>query len=162
VLSLLGDLFPYYIPDLTALAVPFPTHSSPFPPHLECRIVVHPRIVRPRKRFASCLDLAFLKEHRGRHTPSPSIWKLVPDWVWSQSGVADTAEVLQLDVPVPVEVLRPRDKYVQTTLDAVEDIRFCEKLFDDWMIELDKCVANRFSQPRVPSNHNNGFTVTES
>jgi hypothetical protein len=44
------NLFPYYNPDLTALAVPFPIHSSPFRPHLGC-LIVH-----PRKRFASCLD----------------------------------------------------------------------------------------------------------
>jgi hypothetical protein len=71
-------------------------------------------------------------------------------------GVA--LEDLLPGVAVPVEDLRPRAKYVQITLTAAYDIRFCEKLFDDWMIELDKCVANRFSQPRVPSNHNDGFT----
>jgi hypothetical protein len=51
--------------------------------------------------------------------------------------------------PVPVDDLRPRAKDVQLTLDAVEDIRFCEKLFDKWMSELDKCAAKRFSRPRI-------------
>jgi hypothetical protein len=59
---------------------------------------------------------------------------------------------------VAVEDLRPADQYVQITLAAVYDIRFCEKMFDDWMTQLDKCVANRFSQPRVASNDNIGFT----
>ena len=46
---------------------------------------------------------------------------------------------------VAVEDLRPRAKYVQTTLDAVKDIHFCEKLFNNWMTELDKYVLeNRF------------------
>ena len=62
------------------------------------------------------------------------------------------------DVVVPVDDLRPRFKTVQITLDTIEDIRFCEKLFDKWMAELDKCVANRFSRHRVPSNDSNGFT----
>jgi hypothetical protein len=65
----------------------------------------------------------------------PSTW---PDvftfdyWVWPRPGVP---------VPVPVEELRPRAEYVHITLTAVHDIRFCEKLFDEWMTELDKCVA---------------------
>jgi hypothetical protein len=133
------NLFPYYNPDLTALAIPFPTHFSPFPPHLGCWIV------HPRKRFASGLDLAYLKEHRGRYTPLPSIWTRFLNWVRPSLGVA-------------VEDLRPADQYVQITLAAVYDIRFCEKMFDDWMTQLDKCVANRFSQPRVASNDNIGFT----
>jgi hypothetical protein len=89
----------------------------------------------------------------------PSIWVLVPDWMRPLSGVAVTVENLRQDIAVPVEVLRPKDKYLQTTLDAVDDFQFCEKLFDNWMTELDKCViANRFSRPHVPSNDNNGFT----
>jgi hypothetical protein len=60
-------------------------------------------------------------------------------------------------VAVAVEDLQPKAKYVQMTLDAAEDIRFCEKLFDEWMTELNKYVANRFSQPRVPSYENKGF-----
>jgi hypothetical protein len=61
---------------------------------------------------------------------------------------------------VAVEDLRPGDKYVKITLAAVYDIRLCEKIFDDWMTQLDKCVlvADRFSPPRVPSNDKNGFT----
>jgi hypothetical protein len=77
-------------------------------------------------------------------------------------AVADELEDLgsvRSDVTVAVEDLRPRVKHVQITLTAVDDIRFCEKLFDKWMAELDKCVANRFSQHRVPStNDNTGFT----
>ena len=92
-------------------------------------------------------------------------------------GVADTIEDLLSNVAVAVledprpgvtvedpppgvaaEDLRPRAKYVQIVLDAVDDIRFCEKIFDDWMTELDKCVANRFSRPRVSSDDNHGFT----
>ena len=88
-------------------------------------------------------------------------------------GVADTAEDLgpgfagALEdlgpgVAVAVEDLRPRAKYVQITLAAIYDIRFCDKIPDDWMTELDKCVANRISQPRVPSNDNNGFTESRA
>jgi hypothetical protein len=158
-LSARRNLFPYYNPDLTALA----THFSPFPPHLGCRIV------HPRKRIASGLDLAYLKEHRGRYRPSPSIWTRVLGSV-PHLGVADTVEDLISSVAVTVledllpsvavavEDLRPRAKYVQITLAAVKDIRFCEQLFDNWMTELDECVANRISRPRVPSNDNNGFT----
>ncbi|KAI0269545.1 hypothetical protein BGY98DRAFT_1190299 [Russula aff. rugulosa BPL654] len=47
-------------------------------------------------------------------------------------------EGVRRDVKVPVDDLRPRDKDVQITLDAVDDIRLCEKLFDKWMTELDK------------------------
>jgi hypothetical protein len=139
--NLFPYLFPYHNPDLTALALPFPTHFSSFPPHLRCWIV------HPRKRFASGLDLAYLKEHRGRYTPLPSIWTRVFNWVWPALGVA-------------VEDLRPEDKYVGKTLAAVYDIRLCEKIFDDWMTQLDKFVENCFSQPgpRVPSNDDNGFT----
>jgi hypothetical protein len=83
--------------------------------------------------------LAYLKEHRGRHTPSLSLWTLVPNWVRPHSSVADTVEDPRQDVAVAVEDLRPRANYVQTTLTAVNDIRFCEKLFaDNWMTELDK------------------------
>jgi hypothetical protein len=53
-------------------------------------------------------------------------------------------------VAVAVEDLRPRAKYVQITLAAVYDIRFCEKLFNDWMTEMDKCVANRFLSASCP------------
>jgi hypothetical protein len=53
-------------------------------------------------------------------------------------------------VAVAVEDLRPRAKYVQITLAAVYDIRFCEKLFNDWMTEMDKCVANRFFSASCP------------
>ena len=55
---------------------------------------------------------------------------------------------------VPVDDLRPSVDNVEITLDAVFDIRLCENLFDKWMIELDKCVTNLFSWPRVPSNDN--------
>jgi hypothetical protein len=102
-------------------------------------------MIHPRKQFASGLDLAYLKEHRGRYAPLPSIWTRVLKWVSPPLGVA-------------VKDLRPRAKYVQTTLAAVKDIRLCEMIFDNWMTELDKYIANRFSQPCVPSNHNNGFT----
>ena len=62
------------------------------------------------------------------------------------------------DVVVPVDDLRPRFKTVQITLDAIEDIRFCGKLFDKWTTKLNECVANLFSRHRVPSNDNNVFT----
>ena len=81
----------------------------------------------------------------------------VLDWM-HYLGVAVAVEDVQLGVTVAVEDLRPKAKYVQTTLAAVKDIRLCEKIFNNWMTELDKCVANRFSQPRVPSIDNNGFT----
>ena len=61
----------------------------------------------------------------------------------SHSGVAVAGAA---NVAVPVDDLRPRVKNVQITLDAVDDIRFCEKLFDKWMTELDKCVASLFSR----------------
>ena len=86
----------------------------------------------------------------------------VPDWVWRHSDVTDSVDDLGPDVAVPVDDLRPRAKNVQITLDAVDDIRFCEKLFDKWMTELDKCVANHFSQRHVPSNDNIGFTVSRA
>ena len=54
------------------------------------------------------------------------------------------------DLAVQADDLRPRAKNVQVTLDAVDDIRFCEKLFDKWMSELDKCVANRFFSASCP------------
>ena len=146
---------PISYPDLTALAVPFPTHFSP--PLFPCRIA-HAGIFYPRKRFASGLDLAFLKEHRGRSSNGTP----VPDWVWRHSDVADSVADLEPDVAVPVDDLRPRAKNVQIILDAVGDIRLCERIFDNWMTELDKCVANRFSQPRVPSNDNNGFTESRA
>jgi hypothetical protein len=127
--------------------------------------------------IASGLDLACLKEHRGRHTPSPSIWTRALNWVYDLGVVVahedqrlgGVLENLQqaaegASVPVAVEDLRPRAKYVQITLAAVYDIRFCEKLFNDWMAELDKCVlvlANRFFSASCLSpytNDNNGFT----
>ena len=64
-----------------------------------------------------------------------------------RSGVSVTGAA---DVVVPVDDLRPRFKVVQTTLDAIEDIRFCGKLFDKWMTELDRCVANPLSRNGVP------------
>ena len=83
-------------------------------------------------------------------------------------SVADTIEDLlpgavvaaleDLRPGVAVEDLRPRAKYVQIILDSINDIQICEIIFDNWMIELDKCVANRSSRPRVSSNDNNGFT----
>jgi hypothetical protein len=79
------------------------------------------------------------------------------NWV-HDFGVAVTVEGPRPDVAVPVEDLLPRAKYVQITLAAVNDIRFCETIFDKWMTELDKCVVNRFSQHRAPSNDNNGLT----
>jgi hypothetical protein len=110
-------------------------------------------MVHPRKRFASGLDLAYLKENRGRDKSLPSIWTYV-------SKPLDV--VIELIVgdfdSVPVEDLRPKPTYAQITSAAANDIRFCEMLFDQWMTELDKHVANRFSQPRVPSNDNDGFT----
>jgi hypothetical protein len=75
---------------------------------------------------------------------------LVPNWVWPHSSVADTVEDPRQDVAVAVEDLRPRAHYAQTTLAAVNDIRFCEKLFNDWMTELDKCVAIRFLSASCP------------
>jgi hypothetical protein len=86
----------------------------------------------------------------------------VPDWVRPHPNVADSVDDLGPDVAVPVDDLRPRAKNVQITLDAVDDIRFCENLFDKWMTEFDKCAANRFFQPRVPSNDNNGLTVSRA
>ena len=70
----------------------------------------------------------------------PSNGMLVPDWMWPHSGVVVTVEE-RPDAAFPVDDLRLRAKDVQITLDAVNDIRFCEKLFDQWMTELDKCVA---------------------
>jgi hypothetical protein len=80
--------------------------------------------------------------------------------VLSPTSITDTVKDLRPNDPVAVAVedLQPKAKYVQMTLAAAEDIRFCEKLFDGWMTELNKYVANRFSQPRVPSYENNGFT----
>jgi hypothetical protein len=75
-----------------------------------------------------------------------SIWTRVLNWV-HDLGVTVAGAA---NVAVPVDDLRPRAKHVQITLDAVDDIRFCEKFFDKWMTVLDKCVANRFSWPRVP------------
>ncbi|KAF8497561.1 hypothetical protein F5888DRAFT_297765 [Russula emetica] len=63
------------------------------------------------------------------YTPWPSIWTRVLNWVRPRLSVA-------------VKDLRPEAKYVQNTLSAVNDIRFCEKLFDDWMTELDKVMSN--------------------
>jgi hypothetical protein len=73
-------------------------------------------------------------------------------------GVTVADEGLHPGVAVADEDLRPRSKHVDNNLLAVYDIRFCKMLFDEWMTELNKCVANRFSQPRVPSNDNNEFT----
>ena len=118
--------------------------------------VFHPRVVHPHmslfypsKRFTSGLDSAYLTEHRGRSTPSPSIWTRLVQWVpdFGFTGAAGVA--------VPVDDLRPRAKHVQITLDAVDDIRFCETLFVGWMTELNKCVANRLPWPHVPSHDNN-------
>ena len=78
--------------------------------------------------------MAYLKEHRR-----------------SGAGTADVATV-------PVDDLRPRVRNVELTLDAVFDIRFCEHLFDNWMAELDKCVANHFSRPHIPCDDNTGST----
>ena len=77
--------------------------------------------------------------------------------MWPPSSVAYAVGDLQLGVAVPVEDLRPKPKYAQITFAAVYDIRFCEKLFDQWMTELNKCVANPLSRPRVQSNVNNGL-----
>jgi hypothetical protein len=63
---------------------------------------------------------------------------------------------------VPLDNLRPSAKNVQITLNALKDIRSCGKLFDKWMTELDKCVANPFSRHRVPSNDNNIFTESRA
>ena len=79
--------------------------------------------------------------------------------VQSHSGVSVTGAA---DVAVPVDDLRTRDKNVQITLDAIEDIRFCKKLFDSWMTEMNKCVANLFSRHRVSSNNNNDFTESRA
>ena len=73
-----------------------------------------------------------------------------------------TLNAIQGDVVVPVDDLRPRFKTVKIIVDVIEDIRFCEKLVDKWMTELDKCVASRFSRHRVPSNDNNGFTESRA
>lgn len=70
---------------------------------------------------------------------------LVPSWArpHSDSDVTVTAGDLRPNDPVAVAVedLLPKAKYVQMTLDAAEDIRFCETLFDGWMAELNKYVA---------------------
>jgi hypothetical protein len=130
-------------------------HFNPFPPHLGCPII------QPRKRFVSGLDLAYLKEHRRRDGPLPSMWTRV----FEPLRVAIAGFIvgdLQVDVTVPVTVevedLRPKPTYAQVTCAAARNIRSCEKLFDKWMTRLDRCVANLFSQPRVPSNDNNGVT----
>jgi hypothetical protein len=88
-----------------------------------------------------------------------SIWTRVLNWVHdfvdlgvTVAGPADVA------LAVPVDDLRPRARHVQITLAAVHDIRFCEKIFVNWMTELDKCVANPFSRHLISSNDNNGFT----
>ena len=86
----------------------------------------------------------------------PSIWT----HFFKPLGVAVAALIpgdIQLDVAVSIEDLRPKSTYAQITSAAANDIRFCEKLFDQWMAELDKCVANRFSQLRVASNDNDEF-----
>jgi hypothetical protein len=113
-------------------------------------------MVHPRKRFALGLDLAFLKEHR-RDKPLLSMWT----HIFKPLGHAIAAFIvgdLQLDVEVPVEDLRPNPTYAHITFAAVNDIRLCEMLFDKWTTELDKCVANRLSQPRVATNDNDWFT----
>jgi hypothetical protein len=46
------------------------------------------------------------------------------------------------NVAVPVDDLRPRAKDLQITLDAVDDIRFCEMLFDKWMTEFDNVTSD--------------------
>jgi hypothetical protein len=97
-------------------------------------------IVHPRKQFSSCSDsgLAYLKEHRGRYTNHQS------ESFWTRIGNA-ISEIVQMVLKVPVEDLRPKRQYVQMTSAAVNDIRFCKLLFNEWMTMLDKCVANRFS-----------------
>ena len=45
---------------------------------------------------------------------------------------------------VAVEKLRPDAAYTRRILAAVNDIRFCEKMFDSWMTPLNKCAATRF------------------
>jgi hypothetical protein len=112
----------------------------------------------PQSVICFRLDLTYLKEHRGRRTPLASVLARVINWV-HDLGVAVAGAA---NVAVPVDDLRPRAKDVQITLDAVDDIRFCENLFDKWMAELDKCVANRFSRYRVPYNVNNGFTESRA
>jgi len=82
------------------------------------------------------------------------MWTRTPEWVCDLGVVED----LLPDVAVAVEKLQPKAKYVQITLDAVKDIRICQMIFKNWMTELDKYVANSFSQSRVPFNDNNGFT----
>ncbi|KAF8497557.1 hypothetical protein F5888DRAFT_297640 [Russula emetica] len=79
------------------------------------------------------------------YTPLPSIWTRVLNWVSPPLSVTLgdlrlglALEDLQPDIAVAVEDLRPRAKYVQTTLAAVKDIRVCEKIFNEWMTELDK------------------------
>lgn len=87
-------------------------------------------------------DLAYLKVHQGgyRYTPLPSIWKRAFNRARRPLRAA-------------VEDLRPGAEYVQTILATVKDFRFCEKMFNDWMAEFDRC----FSQPLVLqlSNDNN-------
>ena len=102
------------------------------------------------------------KQYQSTFEQNESLYKItttflltIPSWVRSHSGVSVTGVA---DVAVPVDDLRPRNKNVQTTLDAIEDIRFTAKLLDKWMPELDKCVAIRFSPHNVPSYDNNGFT----
>ena len=75
------------------------------------------------------------------------MWTRVLNWVRNW-GVAVTGPAR---VKAPDDDLRPRAKNVQVTLDAVDDIRFCEKIFNNWMTELDKCVlANPFSRQSCP------------
>jgi hypothetical protein len=87
---------------------------------------------------------------------------LVPSWARPHSDLDVTVTVGDLrpndPLVVAVKDLRPEAEDVKKTLTAAEDIRLCEKLFDGWMTELNEYVANRFSQPRVPSYENKGFT----
>jgi hypothetical protein len=128
--------------------------------HIIC-LTLQP-LLYPSKQFVSGLDLACLKERRGRCTPLPSTLAVKGN-ARLRLGVAPLGCRRLSWRPgtgccSPVDDLRPRTKIVQIILDAVDDIRFCEKLSDKWMTELDKCVANRFSQYLVSSNDNNGFT----
>jgi hypothetical protein len=56
---------------------------------------------------------------------------------------------------VSIEELRPDHTYVQMIVNAVCDIRICEKIFDGWAIQLDKCAVNSLSG-HVSKSSDNG------
>ena len=88
----------------------------------------------------------------------------------AQEGIKRFISARQLtNRPVAISAWRkgwsnPKDakRGVQVTLDAIDDIRFCEKLFGQWMTEINKCVVNHFSRRHVTSDDNNGLTESRA